>query len=427
MRIVIRNGRVINPKTKFDAVTDIYVADGKIVSLSNNPVEFIADQEIDASGKTIFPGIIDMCARLREPGFEYKATIASETAAAASAGITTLCCPPDTVPVTDNASVVEMIRYRAQQSRNARVLSIGALTRGLEGNQISEMVALKEVGAVAVSNALKPVKNTLVMRRAMEYACSHDLTVFLFAEDPWLKGTACAHEGAISTRMGLEGIPEIAETIAVARDLALIEQTGVRAHFCHLSTAKAIRMIARARFDGLPVSADVSAHQLHLTDMELGEFDALYHVRPPLRSIRDRDGLRVGLKEGSVQVICSDHQPHDVDAKTGPFNATAPGISALETLLPLTMRLVNDKVLGLSQAIACLTCEPAKILGLDLGSLEEGATADICIYDPKHVWSFNQESIQSDGLNSPFLGWEFEGRVTHTLFEGSLVYQLDDA
>lgn len=424
MRILIKNGRVINPKTSFDAIADVCVEDGKIVAVGISPDGFIADQEIDASGKYVFPGIIDLCARLREPGFEYKATIATETAAAASAGVTTLCCPPDTVPVSDNASVVEMIHYRAQQSKKARVLSIGALTRGLEGKQISEMFALKEVGAVAVSNALKPVTNTLVMRRAMEYACSHDLTVFLFAEDSWLKGTGCVHEGAVSTRMGLEGIPEIAETIAVARDLALIEQTGVRAHFCHLSTSKAVKMIARAQYDGLPVTSDVSAHQLHLTDMDLGEFSSQYHVRPPLRSIRDRDGLRQGLQEKNVQVICSDHQPHELDAKIGPFSTTAPGISSLETLLPLTMRLVSDNVLSLSDAIACLTSGPAKILGLELGNLEVGAIADICIYDPKKVWSFTKENIQSEGLNSPFLGWEFEGRVTHTLFEGNLVYSL---
>ncbi|HFE38550.1 MAG TPA: dihydroorotase [Gammaproteobacteria bacterium] len=424
MRLLIRNGRLINPGTEFDGVADVCVENGKIIALGDVPAGFRGDEEIDAGGQYVFPGIIDLCARLREPGFEYKATIASETAAAASAGITTLCCPPDTIPVIDNPSVVEMIRYRAQQSNKASVLSIGALTPGLEGTQLSEMAALKEIGAVAVSNALKPVKNTLVMRRAMEYAHSLGLTVFLFAEDPWLNGAGCAHEGVVSTRLGLDGIPEIAETIAVARDLALIEQIGVRAHFCHLSTAKAVSMIARAQHEGLPVSADVSAHQLHLTDMELGEFNALYHVRPPLRAIRDRDGLRSGLQRGNIRIICSDHQPHEVDAKIGPFSTTAPGISALETLLPLTMRLVDDGTLTLNQALACLTSEPAKILGLDLGSLVVGARADICIYDPDKVWTFNENTIQSEGLNSPFLGWEFEGRVTHTIYDGNVVYRL---
>ncbi len=423
MRLLIRNGRVINPKTKFDAIADVCVENGKVIAIGEASEGFVAGQEINATGQYVFPGIIDLCARLREPGFEYKATIASETAAAASAGVTTLCCPPDTIPVIDNPTVVEMIHYRAQQSQKARVLSIGALTKGLEGEQLSEMAALKDAGAVAVSNALKPVTNTLVLRRAMEYASSHNLTVFLFAEDPWLNGAGCAHEGAVSTRLGLNGIPEIAETIAVARDLALIAQTGVRAHFCHLSTAKAIKMIARAQFEGLPVTADVAAHQLHLTDMELGEFDALYHVRPPLRTLRDRDGLRAGIKQGNIAVICSDHQPHDIDAKIGPFSTTAPGISSIETLLPLTLRLVQDGTLNLNEALACLTSEPAKILGLDLGSLAVGSVADICIYDPKEVWRFSHDTVQSEGLNSPFLGWEFEGRVTHTLFGGELVYQ----
>lgn len=424
MRISIINGRVINPKNQFDQVADVTIENDKIIAIGRMPDGFSVDKVIDASNQWVLPGLVDLCARLREPGFEYKATIASETAAAASAGITTLCCPPDTVPVIDNASVLEMIAHRSQRANKARVVAVGALTAGLEGVQLSEMLALKNAGAVGVGNALKAVKSTQVMRRAMEYASSHNLTVFLYAEDPWLKAGGCAHEGAMSTRMGLKGIPEIAETIAVARDLALIEQTGVRAHFCRLSTAKAERLIARARYDGLPVTADVSAHQLHLTDMDIGEFDARYHVKPPLRSMRDREGLRRGLQEKNIAAICSDHQPHDLDAKIGPFSSTEPGISALETLLPLAMRLVRDNVLSLHDAIASLTIEPAKILGLDLGSIEVGAKADVCLYDPEHVWTLSQENMLSAGRNTPFLGWEFEGRVTHTFYEGQLVYAL---
>lgn len=424
MRITLINGRVINPKNQFDETADVAVEDGKIVAVGKIPEGFVADKVIDAKDQWVMPGIVDLCARLREPGFEYKASIASETAAAASAGVTTLCCPPDTMPVIDNASVLEMISYRAQRANNARVVSVGALTSGLDGQHLSEMLTLKNAGAVGVGNALKAVKSTLVMRRAMEYAASHNLTVFLYAEDPWLKAGGCAHEGAMSTRMGLAGIPEIAETIAVARDLALIEQTGVRAHFCRLSTVKAERMIARAQYDGLPVTADVSAHQLHLSDMDIGEFNSHYHVKPPLRSMRDRDGLRKGVQEKTISAICSDHQPHDVDAKIGPFSSTEPGISSIETLLPLTMRLVRDKVLSLNDAIASLTCEPAKILGLELGSLEVGAAADICVFDPDAVWTLEKESMRSQGTNSPFLGWEFEGKVSHTLYDGQLVYTV---
>ena len=424
MKIIVKNGRVLNPSTNFDGVTDVYICDGKFVGIGEAPTGFSSDQEIDATGKYVMPGIVDLCARLREPGYEYKATIASETAAAASAGVTTLCCPPDSNPIVDNPTVVEMISHRASQANKARVVSIGAITQQLEGSKISEMMALKNAGVVGVGNALKPVKNTLVMRRAMEYAASCNMTVFIFAEDPWLKGEGCANEGAVSTRMGLAGIPEIAETIAVARDLALIEQTGVRAHFCRLSSAKAERMIARAQFDGLPVTADVSAHQLHLTDMEIGEFDAQYHVHPPLRSMRDREGLRKGLKLRTIQAICSDHQPHDIDAKIGPFSDTEPGISSIETLLPLTMRLVESGDLSLMEAIACLTFEPARILGLDIGRIEKGAIADVCIYDPEMIWQLKSEDMVSAGVNTPFKGWEFDGKVTHTILNGQLVYSV---
>ena len=423
MRISIINGRVINPKNRFDSLADIAIENNKIISVGKIPESFQADQVIDARDQWVIPGLVDLSARLREPGFEYKATIATETAAAASAGITTLCCPPDTLPVIDNPSVLEMIAFRAQRANKARVVCIAALTPGLEGKFLSEMGALKNAGAVGVGNALKAVKDTLVMRRAMEYAASHNMTIFLYAEDPWLKAGGRAHEGIMSTRMGLKGIPEIAETIAVSRDLALIEQTGVRAHFCRLSTAKAERLIARAQYDCLPVTADVSAHQLHLIDMDIGEFDANYHVKPPLRTQRDRDGLRRGIQNKTFAAICSDHQPHDVDAKIGPFGTTEPGISALETLLPLTMRLVRDNVISLMDAIGHLTCEPAKILGLDLGSLEVNAAADICVYAPDKVWTLKKENMVSNGRNTPFLGWEFEGKVSHTIYDGQLVYR----
>jgi len=422
MNIIIKNGRVLNPSTNFDGQADVCIADGKFVSIGEIPADFVADKEIDATNKLVMPGIVDLCARLREPGFEYKATIASETNAAASAGITTLCCPPDSMPIVDNPTVVEMINHRSEQVNKARVVSIGALTQQLEGKQISEMLALKSAGVVGVGNALKPVVSTLVMRRALEYAASCDLTVFIFAEDPWLKDDGCANEGAISTRMGLAGIPEMAETIAVARDLALIEQTGVRAHFCRLSSAKSERMIARAQYDGLPVTADVSAHQLHLTDMEIGEFDTQCHVHPPLRTMRDREGLRKGLKLRTINAICSDHQPHDADAKIGPFSDTEPGISSLETLLPLTMRLVESRDLSMLEAIACITYEPARILGLSVGRIEKEAIADVCIYDPEIIWQLAEETMISAGRNTPFKGWEFEGKVTHTILNGQLVF-----
>lgn len=421
MRIAITGGRLIDPANGIDEESDLYLVDGKVAAVGAAPDGFTADATIDATGKVVCPGLIDLRARLREPGFEYKATLSSETAAAAASGITTLVCPPDTQPVIDTPAVAEMIQQRAARVGKARVLTVGALTNELGGKTLTEMLALKKAGCVGVGNAYKPVSNTLVMRRAMEYAASHDLTVFLYAEDPWLRGHGCAHEGALSTRMGLDGIPEIAETVAVARDLALIEQTGVRAHFCQLSSSRAVRQVARARFDGLAVSADVTAHHLHLTEMDLAGFNVDCHVRPPLREQRDRDGLRAGLKDGTLAAICSDHQPHDVDAKLGPFAETEPGLSGLETLLPLTLRLVDEKVLDLSEALALLTCKPAEVLGLDSGHLAPGAVADVCVFGPQS-WRLQADAMLSRGRNTPFLGWEFDQRVTHTLLEGHLVH-----
>ncbi|MCF6235661.1 MAG: dihydroorotase [Gammaproteobacteria bacterium] len=425
-RLSIINGRLIDPANNIDAPHDIHISDGKIIALGNPPQGFSADRTLDASNKIVCPGLIDLRAAMREPGLEHIATIASETRAAASAGITTLCCPPDTLPIIDTPAVANLIRYQANQAGFARVLPLGALTQSLIGEQISEMVALKEAGCIGVSNALSPITNTLVMRRAMEYAATYDLTVFLHAEDAWLRNDGCVHEGAMSTRYGLPGIPEAAETVAVARDLALIEQTGVRAHFCGLSTGRAVRMIGRAQHDGVNVSADVTAHHLHLSEVDTGKFNSMCHVRPPLRTERDQSSLRMGLKQGIISAICSDHQPHNADAKLAPFSASAHGISALETLLPLSLKLVDElHLLSLSEVIASLTQKPASILGIDAGTLSIGQTADICIFDPEHEWILSENAVQSQGLNSPFLGWDLKGRVFHTLLNGRVVFELE--
>jgi len=425
MGSVIRGGRLIDPANKRDKTTDLYIENGRIAAIGKKPKGFSEDEVIDAKGMIVCPGLVDLQARLREPGEKHKGTIASETAAAAAGGITTLCCPPDTKPVIDNPAVAEQICHRAAASGKANVLPIGALTQGLAGEQLASMQALRNAGCVVMGNARHAIVSTRVQRRALEYAATLGLTVFINAEDPWLSEDGCAHEGAVSTRLGLAGIPECAEVIAVGRDLMLIEQTGIRAHFGQLSTIRAVEMIAEARARGLQVSADVSAHQLYLTEMDISDFDSLCHVRPPLRSQRDRDGLRTALRNGVISAICSDHQPHDRDAKLAPFAATEPGISALETLLPLTLRLVDEEVLGLSDAIARLTSEPAQILGSDRGQLAEGAVADICIFDPQQHWTVSEESLHSAGKNTPFLGWELQGRVVQTLLGGRTVYQAE--
>ena len=426
-RIHIRGGRVIDPASDIDAPLDVFVAGGRIAAVGKTPDGFTADHTIDAAGRIVCPGLVDLCARLREPGQEHKATIASESAAAASGGITTLCCPPDALPVVETPADIELIRLRAEAAGMTRVVTLGALTRGLRGEQLSEMAALQQAGCVGVSNAMRPLANTLVQRRAMEYAATFDLTVFLHACDHWLAGDGCAHEGKVATRLGLPGIPEAAETAAVARDLTLVEQTGVRAHFCRLTTDRAVRMVARARYDGLPVTADSAMPYLYLTEIDISDFDSQCHVIPPLRTVEDRQGLRDALQRGTLNAVCSDHQPHEPDAKQGPFPSTEPGISGLETLLPLGLRLVDESVTDITGLLRNLTSTPAGILGLPCGTLSGGSVADICIFDPEMTWQLDEKNMLSNGQNTPFLNWEMKGRVTHTLLAGRIVYTLEEA
>ncbi|MEE8482766.1 MAG: dihydroorotase [Acidiferrobacterales bacterium] len=425
MSLHIKNGHVIDPINDINKKTDVFVDDdGFICGIGNKPNGFKATSTIDANKKIVCPGLVDIRARVREPGLEYKATIESEVRAAVSAGITTLVTPPDTNPVIDTPAMAQMIQQRAWRYGLAFIHPLGALTAGLKGKQLSDMESLDEAGCVGMSNALEPVIDTLVLRRAMEYAASFDLTVFLHSEDPWLHGGGTVHEGEVGTRLGLPGIPESAETVAVARDLALIEQTGVRAHFCQLSTVRAVSMIADAQERGLPVTADVTAHHLHLTEHDIGFFNSQCHVRPPLRSQRDRDGLRQAIKDGVISVICSDHQPHEADAKLAPFSVSEPGISGLETLLPLTLRLVDEEIIDMNRAVAALTSEAAEIIGVDTGNLSVGATADICIFDPGINWTLIAADMVSRGHNSPFIGWELKGRATHTIVGGEIVFEL---
>lgn len=423
-KLRIHGGRVIDPANGIDAITDIFIERGRIAALGQAPDGFSAEVEIDATGQVVCPGLVDLAARMREPGAEHKATIASETRAAACGGITTLCTPPDTDPVIDTPAVAELIRVRAAEVGKARVVTLGALTRGLGGEQLSEMAALRRAGCVGVSNALRPIANPLVLRRALEYAATFDLTVFLHANDHWLANEGCAHEGRVSTRAGLPGIPEAAETAAVAFMLALIEQIGVRAHFCRLTTGRAARMVARARFDGVPVSADVAVPYLYLSENDISDFNSLCHVMPPLRTVEDRQQLRAALQNGTFQAICSDHQPHEPDAKMGPFPSTEPGISGLDTLLPLCLKLVGEEVLTLPEIISKLTVEPARILGLPAGTLTVGSAADVCIFDPQQTWLLETKNMNSRGHNTPFAGWEMQGRVTHTLLDGRRVFTL---
>ncbi|ADJ29505.1 dihydroorotase [Nitrosococcus watsonii] len=422
MRTLIRGGRLIDPYNGIDGLQDLYLAEGRVIAIGSAPEDFRVEQTIDAQDQIVCPGLIDLQARLREPGQEQKGTIATETLAAAKGGITTLCCPPDTLAIIDTPAVVDLIAHREAQYQRTRILPLGALTQGLQGLQLAEMGILQEAGCVGVSNGLMPITNSQVMRQAMEYAATLGITLFLYPRDPWLGIEGCCHEGIVSARLGLAGIPETAETVSLARDLLLIEQTGVQAHFCHLSSARAVRMVRQAQTEGLPISADVTAYHLHLTEHDIGEFDSQCHVIPPLRTLRDRDALHEGLREGTFSAICSDHQPHEVDAKLGAFPITEPGISGLETLLPLSLRLTQDDILTLPEVIAYLTCQPAQVLGIEGGHLAPGQRADICIFDPHCHWIFKPEEMASQGKNTPFGGWEFQGRVTYTLLEGRVVF-----
>ncbi len=424
-RIIIRQARLIDPQHQQDCVTDLYIAEGKVAAIGKAPDGFSADKTIDASKHWLIPGIVDLCARLREPGLEQVASIKSETHAAASAGITTLCIPPDTDPVIDEPAVVELIHRKARKAKKSLVYTLGALTAGLKGEHLSEMAALKSAGCLGVSNCRINPSNSLVLRRAFEYASTHDITVFIEAHDASLAADGCAHEGAIANRLGLASIPVAAETAAIAQVLEIMRDTDVRVHFGRLSCGRSVELINEARAAGLKVSADVAAHQLHLTDMDISSFNSLYHVIPPLRTQRDMETLKHAVAEGLVNGICSDHQPHEPDAKLAPFPATQPGISSLETLLPLTLKLVEQGDLSLNSAIASLTCNPAAILGLDLGHLGVGASANLCLIDPEKEWTLSQQSMLSQGRNTPFHGWNFRGEVTLTMCEGKTIFNRD--
>jgi dihydroorotase len=425
MKICIKNGRIIDPSQALDAVLDLYIEDDKVIALGDAPAGFIADDTVDANGLWVLPGLIDLAVSLREPGYTQKGNIASETLAAASGGVTTLICPPDTKPIVDTPAVAALIQDKAFESGRANVLPIGALTQGLEGTKLSNMVALTEAGCVAVSNHRQPMVNTKVLSRALEYASTHDLLVIFHPDETSLSEGGCAHEGVMSTMHGLSGIPETAETIALARDLMLIEKTKVKAHFARLSSAKSIELVADAKAAGMDVTADVALHSLLLTDNVLSEFDGHYHVLPPLRSEDDRLTLIEGIKAGVISAICSDHQPHEKMAKIAPFSATEPGMANLEILLPLAMTLMDEGDLDFNVLLSCLTQGPASCIGIDAGSLAVGSYADVVLFDSTARWNWSGSNRKTKGQNSPWIGENLIGKVVSTYLSGQKVFPIN--
>ena len=423
MKIQISNGRVIDPANQIDAQQDVFIEGGKIVALGSAPGGFVAEKVIDAKGLIVAPGLVDLSARLREPGFEYRATLESEMQAAMAGGVTSLACPPDTDPVLDEPGLVEMLCFRAKKLHCAHVYPVGALTVKLEGKRITEMAELVEAGCVAFTQVNTPVLDTHVLMRAMQYAATFGFRVWLQPIDPYLGKGGVAHDGEVASRMGLTGIPVEAETVALETYLSLAKMTGVKLHITRISSAAALACIERARAGGLDVTCDVAAHHLHLSDMDIGYFNPQCYVIPPLRSQRDRSALRAGLASGKINAVCSDHSPVDDDGKQMPFAEAEPGMTGLETLLPLVLKWAQEDKVALADALARVTANSAAIMGITKGGhLGVGARADVVIFDANAEQVLSRERLKSLGKNTPFLGLPLPGVVKHTLVEGRVMF-----
>ena len=434
MNLHISNGHLIDPANGIDAPHDLYIADGRIAGIGTAPPGFVIGRVIDATGLVVAPGLVDLSARLREPGYEYKATLESEMQAALQGGVTSLVCPPDTDPVLDEPGLVEMLKYRAEKLNQAHVYPLGALTVGLKGCALTEMAELTEAGCIGFSQADAPIFDTNVLLRALQYAQTFGFTVWLRPQDPHLGLGGIAHSGPMASRLGLSGVPVMAETIALHTIFELVRSTGARVHLCRISSAAGLALVRAAKKEGLPVSCDVGAHHVHLTDMDIGFFDANARLAPPLRAQRDRDAIQAGLADGTIDAICSDHTPVDDDEKLLPFGEASPGATGLELLLSLAVKWADqvDMQSGrnavasgagrLSRALAKVTADPAQVLDLPCGRLDVGRVADICIFDPDCRWTVNAAALASQGKHTPFLGYELSAQVRMTIVAGHLAY-----
>ena len=429
MKILIQNGRVINPASGLDHTCDIALAAGRIIGIGRTPPGFEPQRTIDATGCVVMPGLVDLAARLREPGHEHEGMLESEMAAAVAGGVTSLVCPPDTDPVLDEPGLVEMLKFRAEKLHQARLFPLGALTRGLAGEILTEMAELTESGCVGFGQAEVPLASTQVLQRALQYATTFDYTVWLRPQELYL-GKGVAASGALATRLGLAGIPVAAETIALHTIFELLQSTGARVHLCRISSAAGVELVRRAKAQGLRVSCDISINSLHLTELDIGFFDSRARLTPPLRQQRDREALSAALLDGTIDALVSDHTPVDEDAKTQPFAEAEPGATGLELLLSLALKWSQDSGVPLARALAVVTSAPAQVLGSALGTLQasvgqlvEGGVGDICVVDPQARWTVQDAELRSQGKHTPFTGYELPGRVRWTLAAGQVAFE----
>jgi dihydroorotase len=429
MKLLIQNGRVIDPASGYDQTGDVAIAAGRIVAMGQVPPDFSPNRVIDAKGCIVAPGLVDLAARLREPGQEHAGMLESEMAAAVAGGVTSLVCPPDTEPVLDEPGLVEMLRYRAEKLHQARLLPLGALTVGLKGEVLTEMVQLTDAGCVGFSQAEVPIPSTQVLQRALQYASTFGYTVWLRPQELHL-GKGVAASGALATRMGLSGVSVAAETIALHTIFELVRSTQARVHLCRISSAQGVDLIRKAKAEGLPITADVSINSLHLTDADMGYFDSRARLTPVLRQQRDRDALRSGLADGTLDVLVSDHTPVDADAKALPFAEAEPGATGMELLWSLALKWGQDAGLPVAQVLSRITANPARVLGTTLGSLQDsvghlavGGVADVCVLSTEGHWLVTDASLRSQGKNTPFSGYELPGRVLATVVGGQVAFE----
>jgi len=424
--IYITGGHVIDPR-RFNGVADVLIDADRIVAVGPHLKTPAGATKIDATGRLVLPGFVDLHVHFREPGFEYKESIQSGAAAAVAGGFTSVCCMPNTNPVNDNQAITEFILDRARVAGFANVFPIGAITKGSEGKELAEIGDLRRAGCVAISDDGKPVMNSLVMRRAMEYALAFDVPVVDHCEDLHLAEGGCMNEGAISTELGLPGMPAAAEDVMVARNVALAELTGARLHLAHISTEGSVRMVREAKSRGLKVTAEACPHHFTITEEVVRGYNTYAKMNPPLRTWKDVQAIKEGLRDGTIDVIATDHAPHATQEKQLGFTEAPFGIVGLETALSLTFALVEEGVLSLESAVDKLSTAPAKVFGLAKGTLAVGADADVTIVDQQEQWEVDPAKFRSKSRNTPFAGWKVKGRVRTTIVGGRVVFEAGPA